>query len=162
MPQKTAPILDANGVRLCRTCRQQPVLPRLAKRRDYRCQRCCSAGNLGAWARYRKTDKARATHARYRATPKGIANKIWNQRRRITIASAYHSTAKTPEQAEAINAYIRQRRKAYKEAQRAEAQCHFHETPGRNASGKPSGERSIDCSKLSIVSTSRRTSLAPK
>jgi hypothetical protein len=134
MPARIEPILDADGRRMCGMCRERPAEPGHVGRRIYRCQPCYDAANRAAYARYRHSAKGAAVHERYRATEKGIASRQRNQARRIRINGRHHSTASTPQQAKAINTYIRQRLKAFHQAQRAEEPCPYPVTHDRNAS----------------------------
>ena len=135
MGQKLEPILDADGRRLCGICRQLPVGAGNLRKRVYRCQPCHSRLSAPAQLRYSRSSKRHEFDRRYRKTPKGREVHRKGRAKRIFIGVQYHSAAKTAEEAAAINEYIRQRRKAFMEAQRAEeTACPFPETVGRNGS----------------------------
>lgn len=120
MPKRVEPIVDADGRRLCGICRQLPVGAGNLRKRVYRCQPCHKRLSRPAEARYRFTDKRRAALARYRNSPKGLAQHKKYRARRIFIGAEYHSSARSVEEAAVINEHIRQRRKAFTQAQRAE------------------------------------------
>ena len=84
--------------RLCRLCHERPVAPSRLRGRDYRCTRCIqrSATVTAARARYNAGEKRRAVIRR-------------SNRRRIFVGRAYHSTARTADEALRINDHIRQR-----------------------------------------------------
>lgn len=120
MPQRIAPILDADGRRLCGICRQLPVGVGNLRRRVYRCQPCHSRLSAPARGKYNRSEKRQVADRRYRKTPKGKDVRRKGRAKRIFIGAEYHSAAKSAEEAAAINAYIRQRRGQFTQAQRAE------------------------------------------
>lgn len=133
MPQKIAPILDADGRRLCGRCRLRPAVPRLIARRDYRCQPCRNIGNAAASERYRRTGKVRVVQQRYRATAKGKATARRNQTRRIYFGGRYRSVARTAEDAAFIRSHIKRRISEFV-SQQKESRCHCRETVGKSGS----------------------------
>jgi hypothetical protein len=100
--------------RLCRLCRERPVLPSRAKHYDYRCSTCRNStpAERAARRRWRKTLKGRAHERRKNAR---------DNRLRIYVGREYHSRAPDAPTAAVVNAHIKER-----------LSCHYRETRDRN------------------------------
>jgi hypothetical protein len=97
-------------MRLCRLCKVKPVSAARAKWSDYRCDPCRNRApsSLAAKARYDDTPRGQAkAHARNQRT----------NARRIWVGRQYHSAATSAEQAQIVNAHIKERVLAFKQGQ---------------------------------------------
>lgn len=119
MPPRVEPILGADGRRLCGICRQLPVGVGNLRKRVYRCQPCHARLSKPAQERYKRTDKRHAADRRYRKTPKGREAHRRGRVKRIFVGAEYYASAKTAEEAAAIQAHIRRRIHAFVEGQQA-------------------------------------------
>lgn len=88
--------------RQCRLCNQRPVSPSRLRDHDYRCSRCRNSSPAALAARYR-----------YNRTPQRIAASRVRNPQRIFIGRRYHSIVPSTEQAERINAHIKERMIAF-------------------------------------------------
>jgi hypothetical protein len=123
MAAPVAPILDADGRRLCGLCRTRPVSLANVRRRIYRCQSCHNARNAAAAARYRRSDRNRASQARYRRSPHGFASRKEKDARRLRVGHRHYGMARTRDEAVRLKAYIRKRMEGYVAQQRLEARA---------------------------------------
>jgi hypothetical protein len=97
-------------VRLCRLCGERAANAARVKHWDYRCNPC------------RKQSPAhKAWRQRNGRTPKERARAAERAKKRIMVGSHYHSMAKTAEQAQRINAHVKER------------MCHFRAIRDKNA-----------------------------
>jgi hypothetical protein len=92
--------------RLCRLCNERHVSPSRLREQDYRCTRCRN-----------NTPAGRQAKARYNRKPERVAASRRRGRLRIFIGKKYHSTVKSAEEAERINAHIKERLSAFKQGQ---------------------------------------------
>lgn len=99
-------VLPQGRVRLCRLCHERPVSPARMRAWDYRCNRCRN-----------RTPASKAATYRHNRTEKRKARKQQLGRRRIFVGRQYHSYAATQEQAERINAHVKDRLNAFKRQQ---------------------------------------------
>jgi hypothetical protein len=97
-------------VRLCRLCAARPVPACRIAHRDYRCNPCRSqyASHKAHAKRYYASPRGRELHRR--------RSKTYNPKR-IFIGQTYHSTAASVEQAQRINAHIKERVLGFKQGQ---------------------------------------------
>ena len=87
---------------MCRLCGARPVAPSKVRNHDYRCKRCIHA-----------TPNGRANLARYNASAKRRAVQRRANAKRIYVGGAYHSTARTADEARRINAHIKERTREF-------------------------------------------------
>jgi hypothetical protein len=92
---------------MCRRCGERPAAPSRAKNHDYRCKRCINRTPTGA-----------ARLARYNASACRQAVQRRANAKRIHVGGAYHSTARTADEARRINAHIKGRLAAFAEGQK--------------------------------------------
>lgn len=92
----------------CRLCGERPAAPSRVKNHDYRCTRCIN-----------RTPNGAARLARYNASARRQAVQRRANAKRIHVGGAYHSTARTADEARRINAHIRQRLAAFADSQKA-------------------------------------------
>jgi hypothetical protein len=90
-------------VRLCRLCNERPVSVSRIAQQDYRCSRCRN-----------NTPAGKQSKARYNRKPERVAVSRRRGRLRIFIGKKYHSIVGSAEEAERINAHIKERLIAFK------------------------------------------------
>lgn len=95
---------------LCKWCDERPVPPSCIRRSEYACSRCRHRRPAGVAAR-----------ARYNAGPRRKAVSARSNARRIFAGQVYHSMARNAEDAQRINAVIKERRREFAASQRAKA-----------------------------------------
>ena len=85
----------------CKHC-GRPATPSRAKNRDRRCKRCInqSPAGIARLARYNASAARKAVNRRHNA-------------RRIHVGGVYHSVARTADEAQRINAHIKERRREF-------------------------------------------------
>jgi hypothetical protein len=93
-------------VRLCRLCHERPVSVSRIAQQDYRCSRCRNS-----------TPAGRQAKARYNRKPERMAVSRRRGRLRIFVGKTYHSIVRSAEEAERINARIKERLSAFKRLQ---------------------------------------------
>lgn len=106
---------EAGRLRLCRVCQTRPCSAARARQHDYRCNPC-----------RKQTPAYRDAEWRYRRTEKRMATRRELNRNRIYIGKRYHSAAKTAEQAQRINALIKEQLFGFKQRQSAGAHREDH------------------------------------
>jgi hypothetical protein len=93
---------------ICRLCVERPVAPSRVRTHDYRCKRCINRTPNGASRLARYNGSAGRQAAQRKANAK-----------RIYVGGAYHSTARTIEDARRINAHIKLRMAGFESCRRA-------------------------------------------
>lgn len=83
---------------ICRLCQERQATPSRVRVRDYRCTRCIHA-----------TPGGRARDARYTSGEKRRAIVRRSNQRRLHVGRAYYSTARSADEAQRINAHIKER-----------------------------------------------------
>lgn len=96
--------------RLCKWCDERPVPPSCIRRREYACSRCRHRRPAGVAAR-----------ARYNAGPRRRAVMARSNAKRIFAGQVYHSMARNAEDAQRINAVIKERVSQFRATQRGDA-----------------------------------------
>ena len=89
-------------MKLCRLCAERPVAPSRLREHDYRCSRC-----------RHQTPAMRETNRRYFQSDLRRAVAKRSNDKRIFIGRQYYSSAPTLEDAQRINAHIKDRRHAF-------------------------------------------------
>lgn len=105
-----APFKTGERFVLCKWCDERPVPPSCIRRREYACSRCRHQRPAGVAAR-----------ARYNAGPLRKAVSARSNARRIFTGQGYHSTARSAEEAQRINAVIKERVSQFRATQRGDA-----------------------------------------
>lgn len=94
----------------CRLCGERPAAPSRVKSHDYRCKRCIN-----------RTPNGAARLARYNASAGRQSAQRRANAKRIHVGDAYHSTARTADEAARINAHIKARVAGFESSRRAAA-----------------------------------------